>query len=166
MLIMDGECVREPLKRFLNDLKEATNWQFWIRLLASLDAPSNVDVKSPLRGPNLLELSEKRNRLHDCQDKEDFIVSLYNSLAEYCYCRCILACDFMAANIHLNPNDESSPRIENAFKFKLLFQDRHDVQDSQSPCYWRDVEISVRATATTPYGPIPFLAAVKLSLFR
>lgn len=146
---MDGECVREPLERFFDDLKGATNDQFWIRLLASLGAPSNVDVESPLRGPNLLELSEKKTRFHDCQDKQDSIVSLYNSLVEYCNCRCILACDFMAANIHLNPNDEFLPRTENASKFNLLFQDRHDIQDSHSPCYWRDVEISVCDAAST-----------------
>jgi hypothetical protein len=154
MLILDGERVREPLKFFLDGLKEATNSQFWIRLLASLDAPSNLDIKSPLRGPNLLELSEKKTTFHDCQDKQDSIVRLHNSLVEYCYCRCILACDFMAANVHLNPNDESSPQIENTSKFNLLFQDRHDIQDSQSPCYWRDVEISFCAAATTQYGQI------------
>ncbi|KAL7969998.1 hypothetical protein HDV63DRAFT_404576 [Trichoderma sp. SZMC 28014] len=150
MLMTDGECVREPLKAFFDNFDQETNRLFWKRLLDALNAAVKRDASPILKGPNLLELRDSGSSIAACQDKEHFIVSLYNSLAEYCYCRCILGCDFMAANIHLYRNDESSVRIDKASKFNLLFQDCHDLQKSQSFCFWRDVEISAVENPRAP----------------
>jgi hypothetical protein len=161
MLMKDGVYVRVSLKILFDDITQKLNQQFWMQLLASLNAAVNKDAEPLLRGPPLSELFEKRYQIDDCQDKEDFIISLHNSLAKSCYCRCIPACDFTTANIHLNHNDEVSSRIDNISKFNLLFQDRHHIQNSQSRCYWRDVEIAVCAAATTQYGSTSFLLAIK-----
>ncbi|UKZ93088.1 uncharacterized protein TrAFT101_008020 [Trichoderma asperellum] len=150
MLLTSKEYVREPLRKFFSDFKRKATKQFWTRLSASLDAAGIQDSESTLRGPGRSELRERRNTIETCQDKKDFIDSLHKSLAKYCQCRCEPACDFMAANIRLNCNDKSPHRTDNISKFNLLFQDLHSIQNSQSSCYWRDIEISVCvATATT-----------------
>jgi hypothetical protein len=156
MLLTSGECDGEPLKRFFSDFKLKKTTKFWTRLSTCLDVTGYQDVESTLRGPDLFELWERRNTIENCQDKERFIVSLHNSLVKHCHCRCKQACDFMVANIRLNCNDYPLRRTNKVSKFNLLFQDLHDIQDSQSGCYWRDIQISVCATTTT-YRPIPIL---------
>ncbi|KAL6904003.1 hypothetical protein GGI43DRAFT_308734 [Trichoderma evansii] len=149
MLLTNGETVKEPLRNFSGNFNLKTTKKFWTRLTNSLDVADSQCVDSTFRGPDLSELRERRNKIETCQDKEQFIVSLHNSLVKHCHCRCEKAGDFMAANIRLNCNDKHIRRTNRMSKFNLLFQDLHDFQTSQSGCYWRGVQISVYAANTT-----------------
>jgi hypothetical protein len=164
MLLTSGECTRDSLKNFClhYKLKNKQAKTFWTQLSKSLDTAGNHNVEFTLRGPDYSELLGRRITTENCQDKEPFILNLYNSLVKHCHCRCKRACDFMTANIGLNFYDSSQRRNAKFSKFNLLFQDLHDVQDSESGYYWRDIQISVCATTTTYEQFLPVIQSVTL----
>jgi hypothetical protein len=151
MLFAGGDGARDSLKAFFVDYrsknKKATI--FWRKLLKSLDNVGNHDHEFTLRGPDHSELMDRRTTVEDCEDKEPFILSLYNSLVKHCQCHCKRACDFMTANIGLNCHDSCRQRNAKFSKFNLLFRDLHGTQASITDHYWRNIQISVSITTKT-----------------